>query len=57
MYVWGDSWESAKTQSECYHYLFDAAVKMWEIGIDPSVPEKRLAGVCDCVCVPAALPQ
>lgn len=48
MYVWGKTWESAKTQAECYHYLFDAAVKMWEIGVDPSLPEVRVAGNVPC---------
>ncbi|KAA8526822.1 hypothetical protein F0562_008949 [Nyssa sinensis] len=31
IYVWGDSWISAKTQAECYHYLFDAAIKLHQL--------------------------
>uniref|UniRef100_A0A0C9S9A4 Probable bifunctional methylthioribulose-1-phosphate dehydratase/enolase-phosphatase E1 n=1 Tax=Wollemia nobilis TaxID=56998 RepID=A0A0C9S9A4_9CONI len=38
IYIWGDSWISAKTQAECYHYLFDAAFKLSQIGLDPSTP-------------------
>ncbi|KAI3457450.1 hypothetical protein Pfo_014113 [Paulownia fortunei] len=38
IYVWGDSWISAKTQSECYHYLFDAAIKLHQLGLDWSTP-------------------
>lgn len=38
IYVWGDSWISAKTQSECYHYLFDAAIKLYQLGLDWSTP-------------------
>jgi len=37
VYVWGDSWVQAKTQAECYDYLFEAAVKMRQLGVDPSV--------------------
>jgi methylthioribulose-1-phosphate dehydratase len=36
VYVWGKDWIEAKTQAECYDYLFHAAVKMRELGIDPS---------------------
>ncbi|MBA0733682.1 hypothetical protein Gogos_017667 [Gossypium gossypioides] len=39
IYVWGDSWISAKTQSECYHYLFDAAIKLHQLGLDWSTPD------------------
>ncbi|XP_051227038.2 probable bifunctional methylthioribulose-1-phosphate dehydratase/enolase-phosphatase E1 isoform X1 [Lolium perenne] len=39
IYVWGDSWINAKTQAECYHYLLDAAVKMYQLGIDWTTPE------------------
>ncbi|ONI12716.1 hypothetical protein PRUPE_4G180000 [Prunus persica] len=38
IYIWGDSWISAKTQAECYHYLFDAAIKLNQLGLDPSTP-------------------
>lgn len=38
IYVWGDSWISAKTQAECYHYLFDAAIKLYQMGLDWSTP-------------------
>ncbi|CAH9115679.1 unnamed protein product [Cuscuta europaea] len=34
IYIWGDSWISAKTQAECYHYLFDAAIKLNQLGLD-----------------------
>ncbi|KAF1880912.1 hypothetical protein Lal_00022942 [Lupinus albus] len=39
VFVWGDSWISAKTQSECYHYLFDAAIKLHQMGLDWSTPD------------------
>ncbi|KAK9089241.1 hypothetical protein Scep_028323 [Stephania cephalantha] len=38
IYVWGDSWISAKTQAECYHYLFDAAIRLHQLGLDWSTP-------------------
>lgn len=38
IYVWGDNWISAKTQAECYHYLFDAAIKLHQLGLDWSTP-------------------
>ncbi|CAI9088677.1 OLC1v1023080C1 [Oldenlandia corymbosa var. corymbosa] len=38
IYVWGDNWISAKTQAECYHYLFDAAIKLHQLGMDWSTP-------------------
>ncbi|PIN18343.1 Class II aldolase/adducin N-terminal domain protein [Handroanthus impetiginosus] len=49
IYIWGDSWISAKTQAECYHYLFDAAIKLHQLGLDWSTPShgpiQRLSGV------------
>jgi methylthioribulose-1-phosphate dehydratase len=36
VYVWGADWARAKTQAECYDYLFEAAVKMRQLGLDPS---------------------
>ncbi|ORY93423.1 methylthioribulose-1-phosphate dehydratase [Syncephalastrum racemosum] len=37
VYVWGENWEKAKIMSECYDYLFEIAVKMKSIGIDPAM--------------------
>lgn len=33
-YVWGDTWESAKTQAECYDYLFAIAIDMLSKNIE-----------------------
>jgi len=35
VYVWGKDWVQAKTQAECYDYLFEAAVRMHSLGLDP----------------------
>lgn len=42
IYIWGDSWINAKTQAECYHYLFDAAIKLHQLGIDWTTPSHGL---------------
>jgi methylthioribulose 1-phosphate dehydratase/enolase-phosphatase E1 len=34
--VWGADWVEAKTHAECYDYLFEAAVRMQQLGVDPS---------------------
>jgi len=34
LYVWGDSWEQAKTQAESFDYLFESAIEMRKLGID-----------------------
>jgi len=39
VYVWGRDWVQAKTQAECYHYLFEAAVRMAALGIDAAEGE------------------
>jgi methylthioribulose-1-phosphate dehydratase len=31
VYVWGRDWVEAKTHAECYHYLFEATVRMAEL--------------------------
>lgn len=36
VYVWGEDWVEAKTHAECYDYLFTAAVKMRQLGLDPT---------------------
>ncbi len=38
VYVWGSTWIEAKTQSECYDYLFESALRMRQMGVDASVP-------------------
>ena len=36
IYVWGRDWVHAKTQAECYDYLFEAALRMRALGVSPS---------------------
>ncbi|KAI5936445.1 methylthioribulose-1-phosphate dehydratase isoform X1 [Manis javanica] len=36
VYVWGKTWENAKTMCECYDYLFDIAASMKRVGLDPT---------------------
>ncbi|XP_026744450.1 probable methylthioribulose-1-phosphate dehydratase [Trichoplusia ni] len=36
VYVWGDTWQQAKTMTECYDYLFEMAVEMKKLGLDPA---------------------
>ncbi|KAK4795192.1 hypothetical protein SAY86_013186 [Trapa natans] len=54
VYIWGDTWISAKTQAECYHYLFDAALKLHQLGIDWSTPDHGLINSRKGVAVKAA---
>eukprot|EP01006_Ploeotia_vitrea_P029881 TRINITY_DN62335_c0_g1_i2.p3 TRINITY_DN62335_c0_g1~~TRINITY_DN62335_c0_g1_i2.p3 ORF type:complete len:127 (-),score=66.80 TRINITY_DN62335_c0_g1_i2:446-826(-) len=40
VYVWGETWQKAKTMCECYDYLFEIAVRMMQFGMDPAkVPD------------------
>ncbi|KAG7299159.1 hypothetical protein JYU34_017699 [Plutella xylostella] len=42
LYVWGDTWQQAKTMAECFDYLFEMAVEMKRLGLDPeAVPGKK----------------
>jgi methylthioribulose-1-phosphate dehydratase len=36
VYIWGKDWVECKTHAEVYHYIFDAAVRMKQLGFDPS---------------------
>ncbi|KAJ8299408.1 hypothetical protein KUTeg_023468 [Tegillarca granosa] len=48
VYVWGDTWQKAKTMCECYDYLFDIAVQMKQSGLDPAeVPTPRKGAYVD----------
>lgn len=38
VYIWGKDWIQAKTQAECYDYLFASALEMHKLGIDASRP-------------------
>lgn len=40
VYVWGDTWLQAKTQAECYDYLFESAIKLRQLGIDTAIAPK-----------------
>lgn len=42
VYIWGRDWAHAKTQAECYHYLFEAAVRMRQLGLDAGVGEPHV---------------
>lgn len=50
VYIWGDSWITAKTRAECYHYLFNAAIKLHQLGLDWPTPNhgpsSNVGGVC-----------
>lgn len=35
VYVWGPTWQKAKTMCECYDYLFEVGVDMKKCGLDP----------------------
>ncbi|MGB0678244.1 MAG: methylthioribulose 1-phosphate dehydratase [Polyangiales bacterium] len=38
IYVWGRDWREAKRQAECYDYLFEATLRMRQLGCDAAVP-------------------
>jgi len=42
VYVWGRDWVEAKTQAECYDYLFRAAVEMRRLGIPTVLAEGEI---------------
>lgn len=44
VYVWGKDWVQAKTHAECYHYLFEAAVRMAQLGLDASAESRQSGG-------------
>lgn len=33
IYVWGQDWQQAKTQAECFDYLFRYAIRMRQVGL------------------------
>jgi len=37
VYIWGPTWQKTKSMAECYHYLFELAIKLKQLGIDPSL--------------------
>lgn len=37
LYVWGNTWQSAKTQCECYDYLFSLTIQLKHLNIDPTL--------------------
>ncbi len=37
VYIWGKDWIQAKTQAESYDFLFQAAARMKQMGLDPTV--------------------
>lgn len=47
VYVWGRDWAHAKVQAECHDYLFAAAVRLHELGVDPARLDRRFGGDAD----------
>lgn len=45
LYVWGDTWEKAKTQAESYHYLFNVFNQAHQSGIQRSIIPKNNYGL------------
>lgn len=45
VYIWGKDWVQAKTHAECYHYLFDACVRMAQLGIGAQGEQPALEAV------------
>ncbi|XP_060694387.1 methylthioribulose-1-phosphate dehydratase [Hemiscyllium ocellatum] len=45
IYVWGETWQNAKTMCECYDYLFDIAIQMKQCGLDPSRQPVKEKGI------------
>jgi methylthioribulose-1-phosphate dehydratase len=35
IYVWGKTWQQAKSMCECFDYLCEIAIRMKSIGLDP----------------------
>lgn len=42
VYVWGKDWVSAKSQAECYDYLFQVSLQMISMGIRPENASSHL---------------
>ncbi|KAG4068295.1 hypothetical protein HA402_007815 [Bradysia odoriphaga] len=42
IYVWGDNWQKAKAQTECYDYLFEVAIEMRKCGFEPNENPDKL---------------
>lgn len=40
LYVWGDTWQRAKTMCECLDYVLQVSVEMRRLGLDPSRPPR-----------------
>nr|CAB3222501.1 methylthioribulose-1-phosphate dehydratase-like [Phallusia mammillata] len=47
VYIWGSTWQAAKSQAECYHYLFEIAIEMKRLGLNPDQPPGNEGGITD----------
>ena len=47
VYIWGKDWVEAKTHAECYHYLFDAVVRLASLGVDAAKASEPSLGVLE----------
>ncbi len=44
VYVWGRDWCQAKTQAECFDYLFEAALRMHQLGVQDDGSRRHQRG-------------
>jgi methylthioribulose 1-phosphate dehydratase/enolase-phosphatase E1 len=53
VYIWGDSWESAKRHAECLHYLFDLSIRQYQLQLgskNPSQLSLNMSSNSCCYC-------
>ena len=55
VYVWGVTWQAAKTQAECLHYLFQCAIEARKLGMPPLLGVPQAPGAASAAAALAGL--